>query len=59
MQFIEHEVKRIANSYARFICKKIGVKLPPAGMWQPDLERLKESHISHLCQACSLGVCEL
>ena len=36
MQFIEHEVKRIANSYARFICKKIGVKLLPTDVWHPE-----------------------
>ena len=36
MFYLKDKIEKIANSYARLICKKIGVKLPPTDVWHPE-----------------------
>jgi len=47
MRFLKSEISRIANSYAKFICRKMGIILPPPPKYIPDDEFY--IHDSTLC----------
>ena len=57
MRFVKPEIRRIANSYAKFFCRKMGIILPPPPKYIPDDEFF--NHDSTLCQACKLNICHL